>query len=248
MITQNQLTQEIKLIKPTGSTSNIWSVEAAANENPFKETKILLTPQEVIDHQSGGIFIQEVQDFIESETEFYSNEYFYYNNLELIDLDYKIELTNNYNYNDIFKNIRITLKPEYNPLLELLPGDARDYFKNYNYSPYYYDIGDESIDFLTYSLLEEYIETDDIKDQLQDCDILNIIGQQDQDHQAIIKTANYKDLLEDIKTAWSKLIKRIREEIDEAIHEKYYEEVYYPAEETGYNNLLEQTPIYYKDL
>lgn len=248
MISKNQLTQTVELLKPTtaatAETSNNWNVETATNENPFKETKILLTPADAWNHWTGDTYNEKIQKLIDTDTEYYCNEYFYYNNLLLIDGDVKVYLVHNWNNGDILNNLRIELIPEYNPLLNKLPREAQDYFKNYNYSPYYYDIGDEALDFLTYQIMQDFLEVQDIKDTITSKDILNIIGEQSPEHYQVIKTADYNELLQDIITAYNTLITELLQEVDEELQEKYYEEIYYPAEEAAYNNLLDQLPEY----
>lgn len=251
-IKEIQSINKIEIIKPTPATAenengNNWNIKEAEILNPNKTDKILLTIEDALQHMEGEIYIEKVQELIDTSTEYYIQEFFYYNNLELINNDLKVYLTNNWRHEEFIQNLKIECLPEYNPLLERMQLDPEDY---YQIEKYYRPTPEsESIDFLTYYIMEEYLEQQDtIKTEITDIDILKIIRTLDQDQQELLRQVNYKELFQDIQEAYKKLITDILEESQEALQDKYYEEIYYPALEYAERDLLNQLPEYIHNL
>ena len=248
-INQIKNINEMEILKPTAGneTRNQWNIKQAEEQNPYKTNKILLTIKDALDHINGNIYLDKVQDTLDSSTEYYVTDYFYYNNLLVVDSDLKIYLTSNWRHEEFIQNLKIECIPEYNPLLEKMQLDPEDYFqieKYYRPTP-----ESESIDFLTYYTMEEYLEQQDtIKTEITDIGILKIIRTLDQDQQELLRQVNYKELFQDIKQAYKKLVSDLLEEVEQELQDKYYEKIYYPCQETAEQELLERLPLYYKDL
>lgn len=224
-------------------TAELWNITTAEANAPGKTNPIILTPA-IWEQYYNGEEIPELTQAIESLTESYCHDYFYYNNLELINNDLKIELTHTWKGQDIFNNLNIECKPEYNPLLERMEEDA---FYYYNIEASYWRTPEEeTIDFLTYHIMEEYIETSNIKDHITTKDILTVLKTEYPDYRELLRQVNYTELFKDITQAYNKLITDIKEEVEEAIQDKYYDEVYYPNQEYATNYIIEEytgTPL-----
>ena len=224
---------------------NLFNVEAAA-ANKYTENEILITTDMLEKHITGEVERPEIQKAIEAETEFYLNDYFYYNNLELVDQDVKIQLLHNWRNESIWDNIEIELIPEYNPLLERLPAGAEYYF---NIEPaFYYQVEEEALDFLTYSIMQEYLEgRDDIRTSISSKDIIQVIGVQAPEHREIIRQTNILELIDDIQNAYYTLIDDLEDQIQEGLENEYYD-LLYDCEDIAIRNISEQLPEYIKNL
>ena len=233
--------------KPTGilnqneNLKELWNVEAATTTAPGNTKPQILTPA-VIEQYYNGEEIPELTAAIESLTEYYIIDYFHYNDYLLVDSDIQVYLTSYYRRDDWKDNIRLEINANYNILLDKLPADAPDYFniKSYEYTPYYRDEGDDALDFLTWSILEDNLEGTTWKDTITNKDITAAIAAQDQEHQEIIRSANYGELLEDIKNTYHQLIQEYLTEAQEALSEKFFEEVYLEALEAAEQETINQ--------
>lgn len=223
---------------------NLFNVTAATAANKYNENEIILTPTLLEQHITGVTENNKLQELIDNYTEFYITDYFYYNNLELVDSDVKIQLLHNYRNEIIWDNIEIELIPEYNPLLERLPADAQYYF---NIEPaFYYQVEEEALDFLTFSIMQEYLEGQ-VKLELSSKDIIQVIGVQAPEHREIIRQANILELIEDIQKAYDSLIQDLDQEIQEGLENEYYDLIW-ECETLAIQNIQQQLPEYIKNL
>ena len=241
-----QLEKEFKPMEtataPKAESEFIQLPDPAKGENEI----IILTPEIYLNLiYNGEELPEQAQKYISSSIEYQITDYFHYNNLELIDSDLKVYLTSNYRRENFQDNLKIECIPDYNPLLERLPADEAYYF---NCEPAYYrTVESEALDFLTYHIMEEYLESE-FKTNISKLDILRVLRTEDKDHQKIYRQADTVELLEDIQTAFKKLTSEILEEAQEELQEKYYEELYYPCQEYAEQELLEELPKALKDL
>ncbi|MBO6243787.1 MAG: hypothetical protein J6O41_04385 [Clostridia bacterium] len=223
---------------------NLFNVTAATAANKYNENEIILTPTLLEQHITGVTENNKLQELIDNYTEFYITDYFYYNNLELVDSDVKIQLLHNYRNEIIWDNIEIELIPEYNPLLERLPADAQYYF---NIEPaFYYQVEEEALDFLTFSIMQEYLEGQ-VKLELSSKDIIQVIGVQAPEHREIIRQANILELIEDIQKAYDSLIQDLDQEIQEGLENEYYDLIW-ECETLAIQDIQQQLPEYIKNL
>lgn len=226
--------------------AELWNVETWTTKAPGNTNSIILTPA-VWEQYYNGEEIPELQKAIESSTEYYILDYFHYNNYLLIDSDIKVYLTSYYRRDDWKDNLLIETNPEYNVLYNELPGDAEYYFKTGpDYNPYIWNVEAEALDFLTWTIWSDNLEGSDWKDTITDKDIINAIALQDPHHQEIIRTSNYTELFTDIKTTYNKLIRQYLEESQEAIYNKFYDEIYIQAQESAEQDIYNQytgTPL-----
>ena len=232
----NQIKKEFKpIIKNENEkiTAELWNVEAATRAAPGATGPIILTPA-IWKQYWNGKEIPQLTKAIDSSTEYYILDYFHYNNYLLIDSDIKIYLTSYYRQDDWKDNLLIETQPEYNALYNELPGGARDYFTvSEDYNPYYINVEDEALDFLTWTIWSDNLEGSDWKDIINDKDIITAIGLQSKDHQEIIRTANYRELLDDIKNTYNRIIQEYIQESQEALYNKFYDEIYFQALEAA---------------
>ena len=247
METIANLYKEFKPTKEPAATPdpNNWNIKAATDKNPNKENVIILTPAVFENHITGINEIPELTQAIESYIEYDLNEYFYYNQLQLIESDINVYLTSNYRHKDFKDNLRLELQEEYNPLYNNMDGNEFYYFKTVNTNCSGCSVEGEALEFLTWHILNEYANGKTWKDTLTDQDILYVLSYQDPAHREIIRQTN-KELLEDIKTTYEKLIKDLISESQEALQDIYYEKLYYPALEAAEQYIWEtyiNTPI-----
>lgn len=208
---------------------NNWDINQAETNLPGNSEKhIILTPALINQYLEGLEEVPELTKAIESLTEWYITDYFYYNNLLLVDSDIKVYLTSNFRRDSFKDNLILELNSNYNPLYNELP-DETTYFKNMDPNPYGYTPEGEALDLLTWSILEEYTEGSDWKNTLTDQDILNVLRTQPPELQELIRQVNYKELFTDIKTEYHNIIKQYTQEAEEAIQTVYYEELYNEA-------------------
>lgn len=228
-------------------TTEYWNVTTAEATTPGNTDPVILTPA-VIENHFNGEEIPQLTKAIDSLTEWYICDYFHYNDYLLVDSDIKVYLTSYYRRDDWKDNLKLETNSNYNILLDKLPADAPDYFniKSYDYTPYYNDEGDDALDFLTWTILEDNADGDHFKDIITDKNITAAIRQQTPEHQEIIRTANYQELFQDIKTAYNKIIKEYLQESQEALYNNFYDEIYYPNQEAAELNIIRDyinTPI-----
>lgn len=236
----NQIKKEFQpIIKNENEKINaeLWNVTTAEANAPGNTNPVILTPA-IWEQYWNGEEIPQLRKAIDSSTEYYLLDYFHYNNYLLVDSDIKIYLTSYYRQDDWKDNLLIETQPEYNALYNELPGTARDYFKvSEDYTPYYFNVEDEALDFLTWTIMEDNLEGSDWKDTITDKDIITAIGLQSKDHQEIIRTANYRELLDDIKNTYNKIIREYMQESQEALYNKFYDEIYFQAQEAAENDV-----------
>jgi len=250
-----QINQEFKPVNESrilksGSNENelneLWDIESAGETAPGEEKNIILTPA-VIEAYFNGEDVPELQKAIESLTEWYNGDYFHYNNYLLVDSDIKVYLTNYYRADDFKDNLLIETNPEFNILYNELPADAEYYFKTGpDYNPYRFNVEAEALDFLTWTIWSDNLKGSDWKTTLTDKDITAAIAAQDHDHQEIIRTANYKELYQDIKTTYKKLLQEYLQEAEEALNLNFYEDVYLENQAAAEQEIINQyinTPI-----
>lgn len=201
----------------------------------------ILTP-EVIDAYLDGVEIPKLQQVINSYVEYDILEYFRTNNFLLVDSDIKLYLTSYYRSNNPQDLYLLELDPNYNILFNELPADAEYYFNtnSYKYTPYYNDEGDETLDFLTWTILQLTAEGSNWKTEINDADILQAIKQQDKRQQQIIRTANYIELFNDIKTTYKKIIKELLTEADRNLGEIFFEEIIIPAQDAALEYITQE--------
>lgn len=222
-------------------TAELWNVTAAEETAPGTTAPVILTPA-IWEQYWNGEEIPQLREAIDSSTEYYICDYFHYNNYLLVDSDIKIYLTSYYRRDDWKDNLLIETQPEFNILYNELPAEAPDYFniKSYEYHPYYRDEGDEALDFLTWTIMEDNLEGSDWKDTLKDKDIINAIAAQSKDHQKIIRTSNYRELLDDIKNTYNRIIQEYLQESQEALYNRFYDDIYFQALEAAENDVYNQ--------
>lgn len=236
-----QLKTEFKPIKGNEKiNAESWNVEAAEATAPGNPDPVILTPAIIRDHFQ-GVEVPQLQKAIDDLTEWYIIDYFHYNNYLLVDSDIKIYLTSYYRRDNWKDNLLIETNPDYNILYNELPADAEYYFKTgEDYNPYIFNVEAEALDFLTWTIMEDNLEGSDWKNTINDHDIIKAIGQQSQEHQRIIRTANYQELFQDIKNTYNKIIQEYIQESQEALSNKFYDEVYYPTQEAAETEIYKQ--------
>ena len=218
-----------------------WDINQAETNLPGNSEKhIILTPALINQYLEGLEEVPELTKAIESLTEWYITDYFYYNNLLLVDSDIKVYLTSNFRRDNFQDALILEPQPEYNILYNNLPADEHYYFNEVHDNCSGWSIEAESLDFLTWSILEEHATGPEFKTELQDQDILNLLKHQDPQHQELLRQTNYKELLDDIKTTYKNTINQYLQEAEEALQLVYYEDlymdVYWNAETETINN------------
>lgn len=211
-----------------------WDINQAEINLPGNgEKHIILTPALINQYLEGLEEVPELTRAVESLTEYYITDYFYYNNLLLVDSDIKIYLTSNFRRDRFQDSLILEPQPEYNILYNNLPADEYYYFNEVHKNCSGWSIEAETLDFLTWSILEEHATGPEFKTELQDPDILNLLKHQDPQHQELLRQTDYKELFNDIKTTYKKIITDYIKEAEEALETVYYEELYYPNREAA---------------
>lgn len=220
--------------------AELWNVTTAEANAPGNTDPVILTPA-IWEQHWNGEEIPELQKAINAATEYYIMDYFHYNNYLLVDSDIKIYLTSYYRRDDWKDNLLIETNPEFNILYNELPADAEYYFKTGpDYNPYIWNVEAEALDFLTWTIWSDNLEGSDWKTSITDKDIITAIGQQAPDHQEIIRTSNYRELLDDIKTTYNRIIQEYIQESQEALYNKFYDEIYFQALEAAEQDIYNQ--------
>lgn len=217
-----------------------WNVTTAEATAPGTPDPVILTAAIIKDHFQGRE-LPELTAAVESLTEFYICDYFHYNNFLLVDSDIKVYLTSYYRQDNWKDNLLIETNPEYNVLYNELPADAEYYFKvSEDYNPYIFNVEEEALDFLTWTILNDNLNGSDWKDTITDKDIINAIAAQSQDHQEIIRTANYKELLDDIRITYNKIIKDYLQESQDSLYNVFYDEIYFTNQDAATHEIIRE--------
>ena len=198
--------------------------------NPIVENEnIKLTLDMYESYLNGGLseeLTEKIDCYISDESEYLLTTYFYHNDLLLLDGDVEVYLTSNLRPQEsIFENLKIEIKSEYNLLSYYLNKDIFDY-TNLNPDDYdnkKYNTILEVLDFLAYDINSEYLQNN--KETITTKDILYCISEREQDkhHKEYIRLCNYIELIDDLKAAYQEQIMQIKEDIGEALQEKYME-------------------------
>lgn len=200
---------------------------------------IILTPAAIEKHFTGENEIPELTKAIESLTEDYIMNYFYYNQFQLIDSDINVYLTSFYS-GDFKDNLRLEPKEEYYLLYNTLPANEFYYFPEVHGNGYI-SPEEETLKFLTWYILQEYANGRNFKDTITDKDILQIITTyMDQDQKQQLRQTDYMELFTDIKTAYKNLITEYIQEAQEALETIFYEELYFPLQEDAEQDIIRE--------